>query len=254
MILSKDQHLLKRAQEYLVAVDPYTFPIYAEKKPGTLELVGTGVAVRNDNERFLLTAAHVIQQIDRTSCPMLIADNITGGTGKTFKLPQPLEKNWRIHPDTNLDIAVAPAGDAFPGLEFFPLDECMRGHLTKMPGRYFLAGFPCSQNKARDINVSQKLKRSGIASIIVSVDQSMNFSKNNKSPNDFLGFYYKGVWQDGIHKNQGISLRGMSGCGLWYFHNEIPDKPRLAGILIEYFKDTCIGYATMSKHFRNFQV
>lgn len=245
-IITKHQHLSLRAHEFLPVVDRYTVPFLVEPRAGRFDQRGSGIAVQKDGRCYLLTAEHVVSRIFDEGLDVFIADNETGGTGKVYKLPSGTRSEWRFHENDKLDLALLPFDRGFGNFRFFPLDQITRGHLPAMRGLYFLAGYPNSRNKARDVNPPGGEKRSGIASIIVSVDQTLDFESDGKNPTEYLGFRYEAVYEDGEWKQQGISLRGLSGCGLWYFPNEDVNSPHLAGIFIEHHRSK-IGYASFAK-------
>lgn len=250
-IITNHEHLRMRAREYLAEVNKYIFPLYSEDKHKKLTLWGSGVAVQNDGHYFLATAKHVVSEIHNIGSDVLVASGNITSSGTVFAPLGSTRNRWKFHSNHLLDLAVLPLSDPLPGLDFFPVGQHTHGHLPAMKGHYFMAGYPSSRNKLVKVNASNDLKQAFIASIIVKIDQSLDFVNEGKNTKDFLGFKYRSIYEDGEFKRDGIALNGMSGCGLWYFPTEGTDKYFLAGIFIEHWARSHNGYATLAKFLKD---
>ena len=143
VIITHHDHLSLRCREYLHAVDPFSFPIFAEldRNPGRLELIGSGVALQKGGQYFLITAEHVLDTIFNSNRDIYIADGSTDVPGSVYKLPSNTQQGWRLHPDKDCDLAVLRIAGALAGLKFMPAEKIIRTHLSSK-GHYFLAGYP----------------------------------------------------------------------------------------------------------------
>ena len=252
LIITRDEHLRMRAQEYLTSVGNYMFPILAESdRPGLLDLWGTGIAVQKNGKYYLCTAEHTIKRLlGNEGREIFIGTGDIDTPGSVYLLPLAYNTHWRFHTTAALDLAVLPIPKLLDGLTFFPFEKISRGYAPAMRSHYFLAGYPVSQNKLRDVNPRGEPKRTGILSVIVSIDQALDFKADGMNTTDFLGFKYQKVYVEGELHEFGVGLRGVSGGGLWFFPNEVIENPYLAGVFIEWHKSKN-GYATLGKHLKD---
>ncbi len=248
MIISLDDHMRLLVDQFLPVVDKYIYPVLTEARPGYFSQWGSCVCVREGGNHYLATAEHLIRDLFDTGHAVFIGTGRTDKAGTIFKLSE-TEHSWMFHSNGEKDIALLRLAEPIPGLSFFPLSPSMNSYIPSARGRYLLAGYTNSQNKEFTLNKTSQTKLSHIQPILVKVDATLDFEKNNKDRGTHIGFEYNKVIVGGTRNPKGVSLRGMSGTGLWYIPDELdPSSILLAGIFIEWHKNTHIAYATLGKY------
>jgi hypothetical protein len=248
MIISLDDHMRLLVEEFLPVVDKYVYSVLIETRPRHFSQIGSCVCVKERGHCYIATAEHVISNILDSGNAVYIGTGNLDKTGTIFKLPAS-EKFWMFHPDEEADLALLELPEPIAGVCFFPLSPSTTSYIPSMRGRYFLAGYTNSQNKEFKVNTDAQTKSTYIQPVIVKVDPDLDFEKNGKDRKLHIGFEYNRVTVGGKGNQQGVSLKGMSGAGLWYISDEVDTSSiLLAGILIEWHKDTHVAYATLAKY------
>ena len=126
-----------------------------------------------------------------------------------------------------------------------------------------LSGYPITKNKqVKAINDKEEHFEGYTLSYAVRPKQLVDFSKFNKDENLHIAFSYqqKGTDAENQKRKNAPKPTGMSGGGLWI----VPDSFNssdvyIAGIIIEYYKNDSVGFATKTdriieyirQHFNN---
>ena len=247
MIISIDDHMRLLVEDFLPVVDKYVYPLLTETRPKRFMQIGSCVCIESSGHCYIATAEHVVSTILDSGNTVYIGTGKLSNPGTIFKLPNS-EKHWMFHLNEEADLALLKLPEALAGVSFFPLHPSTISYIPPERGRFLLAGYTNSQNKEFKVNTSTETKSTYIQPVIVKVDSSLDFEKNGKDREMHVGFKYNRVTVGGKSNQQGVSLRGMSGTGLWYIPDEVDtSRIQLAGLLIEWHKDTYIAYATLAK-------
>lgn len=229
-------------------------PIYGTDKRGTPNQIGTCTFISLDNHKFLLTAAHIIDENKNT--PLYVTGNnskFLGIEGK-FKIT---ESNMRDRGDDKYDFALMELNEGditkLGDIHFISEDEMSLDDEYKSGKMYLTIGYPNSKNKS--ISVKDK------------VVKSQKYYLRSTLTNDSAKFA-----ELGVHESSHLLLNydrengtdstgkqvktfypgGMSGGGLFVIGDpsnledfvKHKDTPKLVGMLIEYHEKQNVVVAT----------
>ncbi|MUK28408.1 hypothetical protein [Aliivibrio fischeri] len=222
-----------------VEVNNFTYPVFIADDNHTPDLIASSVVIKVDNKNYLVTAAHVLQQVLNAKSQFLI-----GVDQKYVQLEG--EFVFSSHDDKDhFDIAVIELTDEFVsehGIKV--LDESRLATNDKFEKVHIalLHGFPNSKNKQQKAlrgTTSFKVKAVAYGGVIKKDFQ--DWSKFGKLPELHTCMTYTKTKDH----NKPISPSGFSGGGLWilpsvYYLGDY----YLDSIMIEYHKNAHVTFST----------
>jgi len=212
-------------------------PVFSHETEGP-ESVGSCLLVRIDGQAFVVTAAHVLQQLHETTGRFVVA---VGG-----RLVRLYAGGFVTNPDDAADVGLVPLVPAALStfleagavlIEREMIDEAERGDgidlLNMVTNTYFVFGFPGSRSWSRVSHATRQIHAKGY---LVKLTLGTCFP-DGVSPHEHLILDYdeKEILQDRERK-QPPSIYGVSGGGIFRFQRGQPETMRLVGIAIERHK------------------
>ena len=194
----------------------------------------SAVLVEMNGRKYLLTAGHVLDDIDLKYLCFFENDDLVKVQGEVTYLSNKVKEN------INGDIAAylledENAAELSKHYKFLPFDRVLMNHLLSREPRYFIVGYPVSQSKkwfqkkiirinslrfnTRGIIDSKKMKRLGL-------DPQVNFMV------EFHRRKCSNLWDVKNQKQYLPAPNGLSGAALWYIDDDKVMK--LVGIMTGY--------------------
>jgi hypothetical protein len=232
-------------------VRQFTFPIFLKLSEKRYVLYGSCVGIQRAGRKYILTASHLIHEFE-------VGSNVVIGLGGSFLQIDLLLAVHLSNSSFDIDVCVIEMENAPESMNFWMSYNCYIGDNVYKQSKQYMQGFPTSKNKYSDMHDDINLAlRTGFISLGVKIDQYINHSFKKISDTSHWLFNY----QDGrsttdpseaiataFNKNNAISLRGLSGCGLWSIHDiSLPSTLRLAGIFISHQKSGAGAATKISK-------
>lgn len=238
--LEKMEFWAERINHVEQYIQSYTFPVFTSKNGKMFELHGTCVSLLIGDKKFLCTAKHLIISVKNASANCYIGAN---GVFKGVNFSQAISL-----PDNEIDYDICLIRFV-QDINYLDISDFYLNSDFEKSSWQFLQGFPLSTNKYHSSHDNKNLRiSSGYINTAVKVDQSLPPSANKQSSDTHLFFSYQEAVFKGMDSNKVedrrkqnmLSLRGCSGCGLWNISGNMEVK--LAGIFTT-FKNG-VGSAT----------
>lgn len=195
---------------------------------------GSGVFFKDNENYFLITAKHILNEVDRYHICVFINSQLVKLSG-----------NWKYFISANqydnVDIAILRIEHQLVNLILFQYKFIIKETLSidikaSNENLFILTGFPTKQTIKKG-NVFHVEPLSFITQEIVL--KRINKIHLNDKENIVVKYRRKdqGFLNDDFKAHGPADLRGISGCGLWVFDSKIgitnPVNLKLAGIVIE---------------------
>lgn len=225
-------------------ISSHTVPIFRQINQ-KIETHGTGVLVEYNDQYFLISAAHVLEDE--------YTDEILFHTGKTtFRNLGSHEKVLTALPksgdrdEDKIDIGVIKLHDSSTlkelkeNYQFLDIKKSINNHITKpKDDNYIVLGYPQDTTK---VNSHKKEINSRVLVFFSRVSKFTQFEKYkcNKESNIFIDHPKRLEYlNEGSKIKKSGRPHGISGCGLWYISKELTNNKEtinysLIGIMIEY--------------------
>lgn len=195
---------------------------------------GSAVLIGANGNHYLLTAAHVMDDIDISDLAFWDEQELVQVSGHAIYLSSRAEIN------RNGDVAVWKLSDdaksaLLKHYEFLSFDRLKLNHQIETKERYFLLGYPVS--KTKKIYKTKTIPIKTLKLFMRGVIQQKKMEKNKLDPhvNFMLEYHKRKAETVGAVKKQIEHLpapHGLSGCGLWYLDDD--KVARLVGIMTSY--------------------
>jgi hypothetical protein len=219
-------------------VDKFTYAVFIYDSQNRPVLMGSSVLIRHKDKTYFITAGHLIREANGASKYLLIAANkkfipLSG----VFVLTEPASGT--------LDLGVIALSNEtvkHNDLHTFPTEKILPWEQSDSIAFGFSHGFPLSKNKqVSALKGGSTFHLSSFAYAGKFLSDEALFRKYMKSEEEHSCLSYG----KNSTNNIPIKPKGMSGCGVWFIKKyEEPDKIYLESILIEYYKDSKIVFAT----------
>lgn len=200
--------------------------LFKKGRKGQPELIGSGVFLKNKDNYYIVTTAHVIKHFEESKVIYLYLDNDYYSIGcDVFK------SDYNLN---NYDVAILKIDNFFIqrilNFNYSPLYNVNDNNYdSKYKINVLIAGFPCSKAK---VNVGEKTSKLTLLQLYTKLIEPDKYKTLGYSPNDFILYIYPKLKEDG---NKMIEPHGMSGGGIFLeFRDEKCIEYILIGILIEY--------------------
>jgi hypothetical protein len=238
---------LTGADPEVVRVIRSVLPVFTHERDRP-ERIGTCLLIRLEGHAFVLTAAHVIDDVQRTKRRFTVA---VGGT--LFAIQR---DRFVTRPEDPTDIGVIPLRR--PLVELFSargaqflaaeeIDETDRAEGTDIVNTlaytYFALGFPASRSQSRIQHAQKKIHVKGHA-IRLTLAPTVTYPTGlSRADHILLDYNSREILLEGRSVNP-PAVQGMSGGGIFRFLRRNPDTTKLVGVLIEHHKDSCVLVGT----------
>lgn len=214
-------------------------PIYGSTESGEPDHMGTCILLDIKNNKYLLTAAHILDNNEYSS--LYVGGNTLVLIENEFNLTKMPQSGRQ---DDHYDFAWCQLSDDFicklGDVSFVSEGQISSNHIG-CKGKFYLAlGYPNTQNK--NVSNSKKTVTSNYMSYLSTIKHNKKFCKKlGISGEDHIFLDYSKYSKDsnGL-KVSSFAPRGVSGGAIIYVGNIVnPERleSHLAGMLIEYHKD-----------------
>jgi hypothetical protein len=225
-------------------VSPFLYPLYKRDERNRMILFGSTILLSIDAHHFMLTAAHVIDQVEnhKIDLPGQLLVGERPARWVTTELPQNGDRNF-----DKLDLAairitidVAKAFEAI-GKKFVKIGEVSIDDVSPSGSLYFFTGFPKSRTKYGRHKLWKPTEPKMVLTYVPKVFGCRTFSSDqiekldwNPKKNIIAQFdREKMVYAENRQRVVPPDPDGMSGGAIW--HDKAQNgKLQLAGIGIEY--------------------
>lgn len=243
MIISVAEHINLTMSEAQTFVSKYTYPIFANALNGRPDLIASCVIIELSNIKYLVTAAHVICELNKINSPLCIAVE--------SEFIEIAYTGWKTVGKDGGDVDIAFVqlpSSFFENRNVFAVNEnkLVVGRIFNSPHLSFIHGYPCSKNKQASalkggykfnsyaFAYAGKVRKDFIEWLRYGKSESIHICMNYKKSEDLYG-----------EINIPPSPIGISGGGFWL----VPDSGNteniyLAGIAIEYHIKPGVVFAT----------
>lgn len=235
-------HLIQRAQqEYFSAIRP----IFRANDSGSPESIGTCLLIRDKDNYFLVSAAHVIDY-GKTSILYVAGNHSLEPLESNFSVTKPPSGNRKVDKfDFAFSRLALEMAEKLGKESFINLVESCDREMNAAGKLHVALGYPTSRNKPKPIGLcGQNLKGKAWAygDMIESSDQIYEQLGISKDTHLCLKFDKYGLDRDGA-KTKTVDPHGASG-GLLINAGCGSTSPVIAGILIEVRKTEKVIVAT----------
>lgn len=233
MIEELKKQILDRANSYNKKVElelnkrKYSLcPIFEKIGKSEYKFIGTSVIVNLFDNLFLITAAHVIEDISLPKQYVLIKDEYVN-----------LKTAFNCIKDKNKDLAYLKLDNELSNIfysNFIPIEQADISQNEKKSMHYGFMGFP--KSKVKGIYGTSKFDFTPYMFYDVEVEKdiysNLNFDQNTHI---IINFNQKESFDRIEEKIIPPSPKGISGGSVWEINDlKTPEKNKLAGIGIEY--------------------
>lgn len=196
--------------------------------------LGTGVLLEINGKLYLLTAAHVLDNIDIKNFAFWDEQDLVQVSGNAVYLSNRTEGNGTG------DIAVWQLSDEVTDAlkkhyKFLPFDRIKLNHQINTSERYFILGYPVSKTKIRYQTKTITIKSMKYFTCGEVSQRKIEHNQLDSKVNFLLKYHRRKAHTLGNIRSQKEHLpdpHGISGCGLWYLDDD--KVARLVGIMIGY--------------------
>lgn len=216
---------------------PYTCQFFIDGLNGFPKATGSGVLIEYEGDKFLISAAHVLENAEEISYILLGVDaQRLGGQLFLSELPHHITNRE----DDYFDIAAMKLDDetiAILGrseLRFLPARRIERTHLIGVDNIYLTFGFPARKARLKYKNVVEALVLETNAVAEESCYRNYGITTKSNIISKYLRSQLFRLPNSLLRK--GVKPYGISGCGLWAVKSfeQVANKPiptALVGIL-----------------------
>jgi len=249
-IISLDEDFGKRLDSLADLLDGFVVPVLCQTRHGKPELIGTGFYLYHEQKLYLITASHVIDQLNTSKSALItVADGRIDrleieSIRRTVLLDQEIA-------DNALDIAAAEVcknSDLYPlALKIsFTIKQTMIGRSFKTVKLQILCGYPASKHKsAKTVDLVEKTIKTTTWHYSFLFKHDCDYEKYEKNSNDCYAIDWpkKSSGEGGI--GVAVSPRGCSGGPYWFLPDQFNLENRfLAGVFIEYYRNDGVAFIT----------
>jgi hypothetical protein len=229
----------------------HVVPVYRDDDRGRPELFGSGLLLATGSGSFLVTAAHVLDQLKADEKPYLhFPRQKLWLTGRYLQTTPP---SLGSRDDDMLDLGVlrldGPAAPPYAAIEKFalPIDALMPGAIPRQRKQYCVLGFPSSQGEV-DIGRREVVARAYTNLCLSAPPETYADLSLSTSSNIVLEFNRTRVFGRNGQRQTFPEPAGMSGSPVWLLWDASgPNDDRqtpVVGILIEHQRDSRVLVAT----------
>ena len=195
---------------------------------------GSAILLEANGSHYLLTAAHVLDDIDVSNLAFWDDQDLVQVSGKCVYLSTKAEINKKA------DVAIWQlSDDATSALlkhyTFLPFDRVSQDHQIVEQERYLLLGYPVSKTKKIYKTMTIPIKSLPLFTRGVINQRKLERNELDGDVNLMVEYHRRKAQSFGAKKGQIEHLpdpHGMSGCGLWYID---ADKTlKLVGVMTGY--------------------
>ena len=240
-------HLAKGAAKELELLKSYIGSVYQVSKKGTPEQIGTGTFIVIGNTHLLITAAHVLDEQDKSGSTLYLAGGKIRGliqlTGSSFRTDKVAGDREHDHNDIAGIEIIGTLLDSIGEDAFLKISQVDVNDIGRPGIPYMALGYPCTKNKELNL-VKHSFKRSllGYTSILKFLEPSARCKCGtvlNRASHLLLGFKKKKSGVIDGPPTTAPDIHGMSGGALWRF--DYPPLPpgtsKMVGMLIEWRRE-----------------
>lgn len=187
----------------------------------------SGVLISHDNNYFLITAGHVVEDIDPTRIGIMIGNvfNILNGEIKYFKPSFSTELDkidvaiWKLENEIVKELE--------PHYKFLTIEKFGMNHkLIQDDPRFLIVGYPWRKSKLNPLTQKIKVK----VFVFLTKNSKKEIYKQLKLEefsNIILEYKQRKIrdFNTGLI-TKGVTPEGISGCGAWYIPNFIIDPSK----------------------------
>lgn len=209
---------------------------------------GTGTFFRAADFSFLVTAAHVLQEVKRHDALLRLLDGpSTGSPTSVMDVPVP---KWKAYVgDDGADVAIIPLSDkvvaGLPNRRFLRLDEVALR--AEFPGGCWVMGFP-----AETVTYSESGSRLTYSPFLLAaplVEAKSTLENFSHAYHFVLNARRDELWwPEGTPADMPDQLGGISGCSVWQVGwpdgRWQPDHVRIVGVQTAYYRRPSLIKAT----------
>jgi hypothetical protein len=228
----------------------FACPILIEKNKGRYVLGGSSVLLSNGGKKYIVTATHVVELINKYGSFML--DNFAKPFQIKLKFLAGISKNELTTKNDSVDVAIAEFDEEYSSLLadiwlYWPTEMCWeRTKIDSMDIGFSIIGFPETKNRFRNT-----IHPNSYIALKNEVDVNIYF-KYNIQPDMHIAFDFQDFIQFDADIPQQYNFPapyGMSGGPVWRTVNfknidSFVEKPMLTGIIIEQTRDKKVVFCT----------
>lgn len=249
MIITVSDHMQETLGKVQIKLNYYTYPVFINASNNRPDLIASAVAIQNNSKSYLVTASHVLNQIEKASSQFYL------GLKEQFiclegEFIRSMNRNTKRD---DFDIAfyeLKPEFVSDNSINVLQEKWLMIKQVFNSIHLSCIHGYPCSKNKQGSaMKGGNKFSSFAFTYAGKRDDSFNNWTKYNKNC-DFHACMNYGRAKD----CEGTivtppSPKGISGGGLWVIPDSFcPEKIYLEGIFIEYYEKDKISFSTkMSK-------
>lgn len=247
MVLTVSEHINLTMKQSETVLNRFTYPVFVNQRNDRPDLIASSVAVELCEMIFLITASHVLDEVQSVESPFYL------GVEQGFVALQGEFIRSKAEPRDNFDIAFLEIPRKFAedhNIEWLGEGSVIVRQLFDSPHLTVVHGYPCSKNKQiKALKGGTKFK-SYAYSYGGKVDKEFSSWEKFEKHEDFhiCMSYGKARSSDGMIVTP-PSPSGLSGGGLWIIPDSFkPESVYLTGIFIEYYGNDKVSFSTkMSK-------
>lgn len=243
MVITVSDHIHLSMKEVESVLNSFTYPVFINSKNERPDLIASSVVINLDSRIFLITASHVLDQVENANSSFYIAKE-----GSFIALVGEFVHSVNKGKD-HFDIAFIELSNKFVEMNAINVLSESSLMINKNFEKVHLSlvhGYPCSKNKQGKALRGGTGFKSFAFTYGGKIDRKFDkWEKFNKHPNFHTCMNYgraKDINGDIVTPP---SPRGISGGGLWFVPNSFaPKNVYLEGIFIEYYKKAKISFST----------
>ncbi len=231
----------------------YTVPLFIEGAGRKPQLCGTGLLVSANANSFLISAAHVFDELRKGHEVFFYIEPKTklklSGRLRLTNIPEGKDREEDV-----LDVGVlkfeGPGLPPYPAVEKYPLpvDALLPNALPREGKTYLIVGYPSSQSPVNPVKRAVTSKVYSFRNISHPKDK---YGEIGVKPESHIAIIFErkqSIGPDG-NPRQFPNPRGMSGSPVWllYSEQEEPNDPKqipVVGVAIEHRRDQRVIVAT----------
>lgn len=198
-----------------------------------LEIIGSGFVVKDSNNLFLVTAAHLFDHYNESTPICINSANgklvLIDGISQSSKSEDGIRANDQV--DISIILLEEKCAEKLAGTSFLDIKQFDLSANSKYPFGYWALGYPLTKNKGNILHENFEA-RTYIINVQEASDDSYSQMELNKEDNLLLHFDERRVYSETNEKRNAYSIRGLSGCPVWGLG--VDGKFKLVSILIEH--------------------
>ena len=195
-----------------VQLQKFVCPIFSANRKSEPELVGSGVLLRVSSRVFLLTAAHILDENERTNFYVSGKSELIELLGRSYYGVSPGSGRRRDKIDVGFVLlSDAVVGELYPRLEFLAVDNLNVNDIAIPGNPYAFVGYPTTRNKPR---LHHKIRLGGMMLTLAAATEDKYVQLGLSSSTHLVACFDRSRVA-GQAGRTAPDPHGMSGGGVW---------------------------------------